>query len=66
MFSISLKNYFGIEIKNNNEGNNAITIIEWIFLNIGYRSSYKKLIKKVIYKIYEFFMYLTRYMRFRD
>lgn len=66
MSSISLNNHFGIEINNNNKGNNVIAIIEEVFLNIGYGSSYKKLIKKVIYKTFKFFMHFTRYMSFRD
>ncbi len=48
--SFSPNNQFATNVKSNNKDNNTIAIIERLFLNMGHRSSYKRLIEKVIYE----------------
>lgn len=52
--SYSSNNQFATTIKSSNKGNNIVTTIEELFLNIRDKSSYKKLTEKAIHKICEF------------
>lgn len=62
----SLSNQFITDIQNNDKSNNAITIIERLFLNIRYRLFYKSLTEKTIYEICKFFIYFARHISFKD
>lgn len=66
LVSRSLSNQFTTNVKSDDKSNNAITIIERLFLNIGYRSSYKRLTEKAVYWTYKFFIYSVRHMCFKD
>ncbi len=57
---------FTTNVKSDNKDNNAITTIEGLFLNIGYRSSYKRLTKKVVYKTCKFFMHSAKHISSKD
>lgn len=66
LISFFLNNQFTTNIKSDDKRNNAISIIKGLFLNLRYRSSYKKLIEKMIYEICKFFMHFIRYMSSKD
>lgn len=47
-------------------GNDAVATIEGLFLNIGYRSLYKKLTEKAVQETCELFMHSLRHMTSKD
>lgn len=63
--SSSAGDQFATDVKGDDEGNNAFTIIEGLFLNIEHKSSYKRFTEKVIYKTCKFFMHSARHMSFK-
>lgn len=66
MFSLPTNDWFAINIKGNNKDNNIITIIKELFVNIKNKLSYKRSVKKMSHKIYEFLYYFVSYMSFKD
>lgn len=66
MSSHSFDNQFITKVRKNNKSNNIDAIIEELFLNIEYSLLYKKWIKKIVYKTYEFVMHFTRHMSSKD
>lgn len=64
--SSSPGNQFATDVKNDNKNNNAVIIIKRLFLNIGYKSSYKRLIEKAVHETCKFFIYSAKYMSFKD
>lgn len=60
--SPSPRDYIITNVKSDSEGNNTITKIEGLFLNIRYKSFYERLTKKVVYETCKFFMYSVSYM----
>lgn len=64
--SPSPNDQFATDDESNNGGNNAVAMIEELFLNIGHRSSYERLTEKAIQETYEFFMHTSRHMTSND
>lgn len=64
--NFSFNDQFAIDIKNNNEDNKVVARIEGLFLNIGYKSSYKRLIEKMVQETCKLFMHFARHMSSKD
>lgn len=59
--NFSPNNQFASNVKSDNKNNNIIITIEELFLNIGYKLTYEKLIKKTIHETYIFFIFYKAY-----
>lgn len=64
--SFSANNQFVINAKSDNKDNHAIAKIKGLFLNIGHRLFYKKLIEKAVYKTCKFFIHSIRHISSKD
>lgn len=64
--SFSLIDQCANNVKSNDMNNNAVAIIEGLFLNIRYRSSYKRLIEKIVHETWKFLIHSTRHISSRD
>lgn len=66
LIRLSLDNQFAIDVIINDENNNAIAMIEGLFLNIKHRLSYKRLTEKAVYESYKFLIHFIWYMSYKD
>ncbi len=64
--STSPGDQFTTDVKSNNKDNNVVVTIEVLFLNIGYRSFYERLMEKVVHETCEFFIHSARHMSSKD
>ena len=64
--SLSPDDQFTTDDKSDDGGNNAVAMIEKLFLNIGHRLSYKRLTENAIQETCEYFMHTLRHMTFND
>lgn len=61
MLKRSYNNKFTSDVKKE-QGNDIVATIQELFLNIEYKSFYKRLTKKMIYEAWEFFVHFVRHM----
>lgn len=67
MPTLSFDDQFGCNLKSKNQTNNIIATIKRLILNISeYKLSFKKMIKKALYKTCKFFMHSIRYISSKD